>query len=63
DVLLGLQCGSGETGPLRAGPQSVTEILMSMDEELPRTGSGRDPDVRKALADIDRLVRENPPTS
>jgi hypothetical protein len=25
------------------------------------TGPGRDPSVRKALADIDRLVRENPP--
>lgn len=36
-------------------------ILMSMDQKLPRTGPGRDPDVRKALADIDRLVRENPP--
>jgi hypothetical protein len=25
------------------------------------TGPGRDPRVRKALADIDRLVRRNPP--
>jgi hypothetical protein len=25
------------------------------------TGPGADPDVRKALAEIDRLVRENPP--
>lgn len=25
------------------------------------SGPGRDPSVRKALADIDRMVRENPP--
>jgi len=34
---------------------------MSMDEKLPHTGTGCDPDVRNAVADIDRLVRENPP--